>query len=74
MQNGQKKLNPRSEADAQVTANRSASPLTCDVRSGCFIADHANLRPNNTIQKLPFSYEPRTNGEKTHRTRGESTS
>ncbi len=43
-----KKMNPRSEADAQVTTNRWGSLRNCDVRSECFIAAHANQSPNNT--------------------------
>lgn len=46
---GEKKLNPRSEADAQVTTNRLASLRNRDVRSECFIAAHANPSPDNTI-------------------------
>lgn len=46
---GKKKIEVRSEADAQVTRNRLASPRNCDVRSECFIAAHANPSPNNTI-------------------------
>lgn len=40
-----KKLNPKSEPDAQVTDNRLASPLNSDMRPECFIAAHANLLP-----------------------------
>lgn len=44
MQNGlKKKLNPKSEPDAQVTANQLASLLNSDVWPKCFIATHANL-------------------------------
>lgn len=38
-----KKLNPKSEPDAQVTANQLASLLNSDAQPKCFIVTHANL-------------------------------
>lgn len=57
----EKKLNPKSEPDAQVTANQLASLLNSDMRPECFVVTHANLLsafPCKEIQILALSCPP----------------